>query len=64
MKEQVRRLQKDGEVKVETLEEALMLTSAAHAEDIRWGIKAYEYKIARSFKGYKVVQLGGETKWN
>ena len=58
MKDLVRRLQKDGELTVETMEEVKAIVKAAKAYDKKWNVQNVDYGYIHVFKNsYTIKQI-------
>lgn len=58
MKDLVRRLQKDGELTVETMDEVKAIVKEARAYDKKWNIKDVDYGYVQVFKNsYTIKQI-------
>ena len=56
MKELVRRLQKDGELTVNTMDEVKAIVKAARAYDKKWNIKNVDYGFLQVFKNSFIIK--------
>lgn len=58
MKDLVRRLQKDGELTVNSMEDVRCIVKAARAYDKKWNIENVDYGYIQLFKNsYKIKQI-------
>ena len=56
MKEMIRRLQKDGELVVDSMEKVKSIVKAARAYDKKWNIEYVDYGYVHVFKDSYIIK--------